>query len=207
MIEIVTSRSGQPVLKQDGRLLASSFDPVKEAFAWAKRAAVDIGNKGAAIIIGGGCGYHVAALKELCPTTQIIALDPNAEVIAKALSWNPVLSERNFVIAHDPMALTEAPLLCDAMAGPYAILPHLPTAESNPAWALATAKFLLGRDKLSFLLQLRMRPELHALLDPKKIAQLGDEPISIKTLQRLFAETSANSRERQIWRALEELVL
>ena len=207
MIELEQSRTGQPVLKLNGRYLASSFDPIKEAFAWANRAAADLGSKGAAIIIGAGCGYHIAALKEKCPNILIVALELDAEIAKHALSWNPILSAHNIVIASSLTDLTDEPRLRDALAGTYAVLPHLPTADAHPEWTLQTAQFLLGRDKLSFLLQLRMRPELHCLLDPKKIAALGNEPVSIKTLQRLYSDTATHARERQIWRVLEELVL
>ena len=207
MIESEVSRSGQPVLKLNGRYLASSFDPVKEAFGWANRAAVDLGSKGAAIILGAGCGYHVAALKERCPNIHVLALEPNEQVAHRALEWNPILQAHNLLVVDDLSQMTEAPQLRDAMAGTFALLPHLPTTEAYADWALTTSRFLLGRDRLSFLLQLRMRPDLHALMDPKKIAALGEAPVSIKTIQRLFSDSSAFSRERQIWKVLEELVL
>lgn len=207
MIELEVSRSGQPVLKMNGRYLASSFDPVKEAFGWANRAAADIGTKGAAIILGAGCGYHVAALKEKCPNVSILALELNEQVAHRALEWNPILQAHNLLVVDDLSQMTEAPQLRDAMAGTYAVLPHLPSTDAHPEWALATARFLLGRDRLSFLLQLRMRPDLHSLMDPKKISGLEDAPVSIKTLQKLFSESSAFTRERQVWKVLEELVL
>lgn len=207
MIETEVSRSGQPVLKMNGRYLASSFDPIKEAFGWASRAAADIGTKGAAIILGAGCGYHVAALKERCPNVLILALDPNEQVAHRALEWNPILQAHNLLVVDNLSQMTEAPQLRDAMAGTYAVLPHLPSTDAHAEWALSTARFLLGRDRLSFLLQLRMRPDLHTLLDSKKIAALDEAPVSIKTLQKLFSETSAFSRERQLWKVLEELVL
>lgn len=207
MIETELSRSGQPVLKLNGRYLASSFDPVKEAFGWANRAAAEIGQKGAAIVLGAGCGYHLAALKERCPNSLILALEPSEQVAHRALEWNPVLSAHNLLIVDDLGQMTEAPQLRDAMAGTFAVLPHLPTTEAHPEWALQTARFLLGRDRLSFLLQLRMRPDLHSLLDPKKITSMTEAPVSIKTLQSLFADATAFSRERQIWKVLEELVL
>ncbi|RYZ82368.1 MAG: class I SAM-dependent methyltransferase, partial [Proteobacteria bacterium] len=156
MIESEFARSGQPILKLNGRYLASSFDPIKEANGWAARAAIDVGQKGAAIIIGAGCGYHVAALVEKCPNTQVLALEISPEIAAKALTWNPLLRKNHVLVESDAIALTESPQLRDAMAGTYAILPHLPTTEANPEWAMSAARFLLGRDKLSFLLQLRM---------------------------------------------------
>jgi hypothetical protein len=59
------------------------------------------------------------------------------------------------------------------------------------------------------LLQLRMRPELHALFDEEKIAKLqaSTSPISILTIRSLFSAQAQNSRERRLWRVLEELIV
>ena len=207
MIVVETSRSGAPILKVDGRALASAVDPLREAASWAKSVEATLAPGTAAIVLGVGCGYHVAALKVLCPRSQVIAIESSAEVAAKALEFNPSLKPGDVIVENDRMKLTEHANVRDAIGGVFVPVTHGATAQIRPEWTSQMSALLMARDKLSFLLQLRMRPDLFALLDPKKIETLGSEPISIKTLQKLFNDTSASSHERRLWRVLEELVL
>lgn len=207
MITLETSRVGVPILKVEGRALASTFDPLKEAAAWAQSVEVTLAPGTAAVILGAGCGYHVAALKLLCPRSTVIAIEPSAEVAAYARQFNPSLLESDVIVETDRLKLTANPFVRDALGGVFVPVQHGPTAQIHQSWSSEMAAFLMARDKLSFLLQLRMRPELFALLDPAKIEALGNEPISIKTLQKMFKETSAQAHERRLWRVLEELVL
>lgn len=209
MIIVETSRVGVPILRlgEGGRALASTFDPLKEAASWAQSVEVTLAPGTAAIVLGAGCGYHLAALKLLCPRSTIIALEPSVEVAKFALEFNPSLAASDIVVETDRLRLTENPLVRDALGGIFVPVQHGPSAQMNPEWTAQMTAFLMARDKLSFLLQLRMRPELFALLDPAKIEALGNEPISIKTLQKLFKTTSAEAHERRLWRVLEELVL
>lgn len=207
MITVETSRSGLPILKEEGRLLASSFDPVKEAETWADHVEPLLGPGAVAIIVGIGAGYHIAALKARRPSLTVLALDASSEIADHALKFNPSLTALDVIVESDRLALTQAPRLHDAMGGHYVPLVHGPTAQQHPEWCEAVFAFLLGRDKLSFLLQLRLRPELFALLEPARIAEIANEPISIKTLQRAFRADAGRNRERRLWRVLEELVL
>ncbi|MEK7357960.1 MAG: hypothetical protein AAB250_16035 [Bdellovibrionota bacterium] len=207
MITIETSRAGVPILKVEGRALASTFDPLKEAASWAQSVEATLAPGTAAVILGAGCGYHVAALKLLCPRSLVVALEPSREVADRALEFNPSLKDEDVVVETDLLRLTEQPRVRDALGGVFVPVRHGPSAHVSPQWTESMAAFLAARDKLSFLLQLRMRPDLFALLDPAKIEALGNEAISIKTLQKLFKDTSAASHERRLWRVLEELVL
>lgn len=208
MIVVETSRTGAPIMKVDGRALASAVDPLREAASWAKSVEATLAPGTAAIVIGVGCGYHVAALKVLCPRSQVVAIESSTEVAAKALEFNPgALKPGDVIVENDRLKLTEHANIRDAIGGVFVPVIHGPTAQLRPEWSSQMSAFLMARDKLSFLLQLRMRPDLFALLDPKKIEAIGNEPISIKTLQKLFKDSVASSHERRLWRVLEELVL
>ena len=206
MITVETSRSGLPILREDGRFLASSFDPMKEAETWAEHADAALQPGEVAIIVGLGCGYHVAALKAKRPNFSVLAIESSQEVADFALKFNPSLNHHDFVVEPDRLQLTSAVRLHDAMGGRFVPLLHGPTSQIRTDWSREMFAFLLGRDKLSFLLQLRLRPELFAMLAPEMINEIGSEPISIKTLQRLFRTTTGQSHERRLWRVLEELV-
>ncbi len=206
MIEISTSRSGHPILKIGDRYTASSFDPVSEGKTWAANVAALVGDSEAVVILGMGSGYHVSALSESI-SNRIIVLDPDPEVIDLALGWHPSIKAEWVFSESNQLALTQIPSIQDVLTGMYLIAHHGPSCQIRPDWSREMSSFLIGRDKLSFMLQLRMRPELLALLNPELISKIPDEPISIKTLQRLFLECATDSRERRMWRCLEELVL
>lgn len=210
-----TARNGQPIFKVDGRSIVSSFDPVKEARAWAEAAVKEIGDRDTVIVLGAGCGYHIIALRDLRPSLNILTIEASDEIAAFArerFGANDEVDPRTYgeiLVAMRPMELTESLILRDFMANRYAVVTHAGQAQLRQEWTQEMAKFLTGRDSLSFLLQLRMRPELHALFDEEKIAQLQTQmgPISILTIRSLFSAQAQSSRERRLWRVLEELIV
>ncbi|MES2964938.1 MAG: hypothetical protein V4760_13690 [Bdellovibrionota bacterium] len=207
MITIESSRAGVPIIKVEGRALASTFDPLKEAASWAQSVEATLAPGTAAVILGAGCGYHVAALKMLCPKSTVLTLEPDLEVAEHALRFNPSLRPEDIVVETDRLKITEHARVKDALGGVFVPVTHGPTAQVRPEWVAELSAFLMARDKLSFLLQLRMRPDLFALLEPAKIEAIVNEPVSIKTLQKLFKDSSASSQERRLWRVLEELII
>jgi hypothetical protein len=210
-----TARNGQPIFKIDGRSIVSSFDPMKEARGWVENAVKEIGDRDTVIVLGAGCGYHLIALRELRPTLNILTIEASADIASFAreqLSSNDEIDPRTYgeiLVAERPIELTDSMILRDFMANRYAVVTHAGQAQMRQEWTHQMATFLTGRDYLSFLLQLRMRPELHALFDEEKIAQLQAQPgpISILTIRSLFSEQAQSSRERRLWRVLEELIV
>lgn len=209
------AKNGTPIFKIDGRSVVSSFDPIKEANGWAANALKEIGERDTVIILGAGCGYHIKALRDLRHDLSVLTIEADTEIAEFArevLSANNEIDPRVYgEIVHAPSAihLTENLILRDFMSRRYAVVTHAGLAQMRPEWTESIARFLIGRDALSFLLQLRMRPELHALFDESKIAQLQNQtgPISILTIRSLFNEQSLSTRERRLWRVLEELIV
>lgn len=209
-----TARNGQAILKMDGRAIVSTFDPAKEARSWAEKAIVEIGDRDSVIILGAGCGYHIIALRELKPSLNILTIEASEEIAAfarESFARAGDIDTRYFgeiVVGASALSLTENLLLRDFMGQRYAVVTHPGLAAVRAEWTREMATFLTGRDYLSFLLQVRMRPELHALFDEEKIAQLKahNGPISILTIRSLFSPSALASRERRIWRVLEELI-
>jgi hypothetical protein len=199
----------------DGRSIVSSFDPMKEARGWAENAVKEIGDRETVIVLGAGCGYHIIALRELKPSLNILTIEANDDIAAFAREQFSASSEVDarvygeILVAQRPIELTDSLILRDFMTNRYAVVTHAGQAQMRPEWTHEMAKFLTGRDYLSFLLQLRMRPELHALFDEEKIAQLQAQtgPISILTIRSLFSAQAQSSRERRLWRMLEELIV
>ena len=207
MIEIEVARSGASVLKRDGKFLASTFNPVQEASAWAKKVHAALAPEDAAIIAGVGCGYHVAALKVLRPNCELLAIENDAGVAAEAFKFCPSLETKNVLVESDWLKLPDHARFRDVVCGVYGVAVHGPSLQIDPVYVSAVERLLHGRDKLSFLVLMKTRPELLAVLNPEAIGLIDDEAVSIKTLRRLFSTAGSSSRERRLWRVLEELVL
>lgn len=207
MIQFETARNGQPVFKVDGRSLVSTFDPSKEARTWAEKAVNEIGDRDAVIVVGLACGYHLQALRQMRPSLAIVTIEASDEIRDAARKIHPDL--KDIVIAADAKALSASIELRDILARRFAVLVHAGQAQTRSEWTQAVTRFLNGRDALSFLLQLRLRPELYALFDEKKISALANvtEPISILTIRSLFKNDAMSTRERRVWRVLEELIV
>ena len=207
MIQVEAARNGKPVLKKNGRLLASSIDPSREAVAWVDGVCRAAGTHDMIVVLGLGCGYHVAELLARRPGSQVIAIENDPAVAAEALKFCPELSGATIIVQEDWKKLIDSQAVRDAIGGIYHIAIHGPTSQLEPEFVQAADAFLRGRDKLSFLLLLKARPELVGILDPEAIAKLGPDPVSIKTVSQLFGPHAAGTRERRLWRVLEELVL
>lgn len=207
MIEVVTARNGKRVLKKDGKLLASAFDPVREATAWAEKIKGGIEEDETVIILGMGSGYHVEELASRCPQQSIFVIEKDAEIAEKALEICPGIRRERVIVEPDWVHLVESESLREALGGIYRIALHGPSYQLDPDYFGAVERLLRGRDKLSFLLLLKTRPEFLPLLDAEAVSAIGDEAISIKTICRIFSRRSAASRERRIWQVLEELIV
>lgn len=215
LLQKETARNGQAIFKLDGRCVVSSFDPAKEARGWAEKTVADLGDCESLIILGAACGYHLIALTELRPSLKFVTIEASADIAAFAqevVAQQAVVANKlqiEILVATNPIELTESLILRDIMAGRFSVVAHPFLAQIRPDWTRDMTRFFTGRDYLSFLLQLRMRPELYALFDQEKIAELKTTtaPLSILTIRDLFSAQAQTSRERRIWRVLEELIV
>lgn len=204
MISTEASRSGHPILRFEGRLLASSIDPIREANTWAKRAFEEARGAESVLVIGLGCGYHVEELRALAPAMQIFVAEPSMEVVDWNLANHPNLSREKILVGSDFSQLLVE--WTDALSMTTAYLVHGASAQIHPEWTDSVLKFVLARDKTAFLTRIRALPNLLAILDPDRIAAMNEEPVSINTLRGLFRADPVDSQERRLWRVLEELV-
>ena len=204
MITVETTRSGHSVLRKNGRLLGSSIDPMREAQQWSEK----VGAKTPVVILGLGAGYHVIELMKRA-AGRVLTIEGDAEVVEQALQLCPGLVRRDILVEPDWQKLIQTVRFRDAIQGVFEIAAHGPSIQIEPDYFLNVERLLLGRDKISFLLQLKMRPELLALLDPASIEALATsfDAISVKTVKKLFSARADHSTERKLWRVLEELVL
>lgn len=213
VLEIVNARKGHPVVIQDGRFLASSIDPVREAEQWLSRIMPELKQsegRGSLILLGLGSGYQAKVLSEILGSHAFIVIEPVAELIELVRTIHPELSKVT-IISGEVTALIENPVFKDFACSRFTTLKNQNSMQLHPTYFAAVQSLLIGRERLGFLLQLKMRPELHATLDASRIEQAmtndQTELVSIKTLQKIFSPQSQVTRERRMWKLLEELVL
>jgi hypothetical protein len=81
MVEAQASRHGETVLTFQGRYMASSIDPVREAQSWLKYRQNQVRHVDTAFVLGVGAGYHLVALQKFRPDLKIVAIDTRRECI------------------------------------------------------------------------------------------------------------------------------
>jgi hypothetical protein len=187
------------------------MDPWREARAWAEKALTGAEPNETIFVLGLACGYHALAIRSLSKSQPVLVIERDAELVKAATELSPNLLDSETgveVVVEDNWAkLIEHTSFRDRLCGIYRIVPHGASFQAEPEYFAAVERLLNGRDRLSFLLQLKTRPELAALLDPEAILAIQNEAISVKTLEKLFQPQAQGSRERRLWRVLEELVL
>lgn len=192
VVTIETARGGQPVVKREGRWLASSFDPVREGSAWAKKAAANVQPGEQVFVFGLGSGYHVTELAKLVSRDQFLVFEESIEVANRVFEICPELRAESTVIESDWTKIVEQPNFRDRLSNIIRIAKYGPSCQMSEEYYQKLEKLIIGRDRLSFLLQLKARPGIWSILDAEKIAafttgEISNECISIKTLQRLFS--------------------
>ncbi len=213
VLEIVNSRKGHPVVVQDGRYLASSIDPVRESEQWLNRIMPELKRsegRGSIIVLGLGSGYQAKVLSEIMGAHSLLVIEPNAELINAVRSIHPELL--NVAIASGEVSeLIENPAFRDFACSRFTLLKNQISTQIHSVYFTSVQGLLNGRERLGFLMQLKMRPELHAILEANLIepvlASDQVELVSVKTLQKIFSSQSHVTRERRMWKLLEELVV
>ena len=213
MLTVDVSRTGHKIFRFDGRSLSSSIDPVKEAQSWARAAVQNLRAGDTLFVLGLAAGYHVVELAKLIDPSRFLVIENNAEIVSQAFEILPELTDYRILVQPDWLQLVVADQFRDSLCGVYKVATFGPSFQLSNEYFAAVENLLIGRTHISFLLQLKARPGVWALLDPEQVEKFGceipsdTELVSIKTLQRLFSAKADGHRERQIWRVLEELVV
>ncbi len=169
------------------------------------------------IILGLGSGYQVLEMHKQVKSIPILVIENDQELVERVILGQPGLNaaELKICVETDWTKLSLNPDFRDAVVNVYDIFVHGPSTQLEPEFYQGVESLLRGRDKLSFLHLLKTRPELLALFDSKAIENFGKQPIGLDKVGEavgleqicgLFHENSRMSRERRLWRALEELI-
>ena len=92
MIKIITTHSGYKSVIKNGIALHSHYDPVREAKRFIQNSIKDE-KPSLILLLGAGIGYIVSAIRELYPSTKLIAVFYNIDIFnnhfaKKDLYWH-----------------------------------------------------------------------------------------------------------------------
>jgi len=201
VIEFLNAKNGAATVRADGRFLASSVDPIREAANWVNQYSGLLPGLRSAIVLGLGAGHHLAELKKAYPHLEVICLEHRKELIDQFRKATPIQTIGiELILCRSLVAQgLEAPVLSQALRGTYSVLRSSASQIFDQDFYNELQVFLAGRsrDGLNHIARLR------GLAEVTEAAQLG--AYSFRDLNRTV---EPHERERSlIYNALEELVL
>lgn len=205
--EALTAQSGEPILKWEGRLLASQMDPHQEAIRWVARVREQLASSERVIVLGFGCGYHLEELARQFSQLQILVLgfEEKVQEFAKSLCHRPQVE---WFLCTDLSDLMGSPILRRYLAGSFELLEHPSILNLNLALYRELKERLLARDPLFFSEWVRRETRLSPLFPLRAIPGGNTKRLlSIKDLDRMVGtKTEADVFDVAAIRVLRELV-
>lgn len=202
MIEILVGNRNLRVIRRNGRLLASRFDPVQEAENWVRLHSEFLSDVQAVFVLGLGSGYHIKSLMSRT-SAKIVVIEPDRELIEAVSSIHAELP----VVMESPQSLNEVRSslqIRTALMSSFVVLTHAPSLTES-SLLNDTARFLRAREWGALTWQWRLKG--HADLDTHpRVDSVGDKALSIYDLERTEFVQNSNERERLLLKALRELV-
>lgn len=205
MIEIVDAANGEKVIRFGGRLLASRFNPRREAREWIDRRPEFLEKVRTVIVLGMASGHHIA---ELIGRTEakILVIDTHEPLLTAGQNLHMFPANR-VVFEHVKSAreLRASAQVKKAVLGSFVVLMH-------PASILLDGKIyeecraqLLGRDwgALTWQWKLRNGPGFDT---NSRIDATSDTPLTIYDLEQTELVQNSEEREKLLFKALRELV-
>jgi len=204
LIEIVNAANGEKVIRYQGRLLASRFDPRREAREWLDKHPEFLDKVRTVIVLGMASGHHIAELVERCPA-RILVIEANEQILAAAQALHLFPAGRvAFENVKTARALRASVQVKKAVAESFVVLAH-------PASQLLDGKLyeecrtqLLGREwgALSWQWKLRNVPGF----DTNPRIEGAGCALTIYDLEQTELVQNSEERERLLFKALRELV-
>lgn len=206
MIEVNEAKNGSLVFLKNGKYLASSFDPQKEAEAWWKNCERLTKNARTIFVLGLGCGYHIDVIKRENPSAKVIVIECDQDLVD--LYNSKTSKPLEIVIESDWRKLLTNSQVAAGVQDRFAALIHPPSLNVEKDYFANAHKFLLARSVEGLFALLKQRPDLLAELDEAKLADLArsSAPVSIRTLTTLMKSTTYVNENRRLWKVLEELI-
>ena len=202
MIEICTAQNGEKILRYDGKLLASRFDPTREAREWVQSRREFLDKVATVFVLGMGSGQHVHELLRSTPA-RLIVLEASEDIIATELNDFPA---GRISIYHVPngRALRKIDAVKSAVARSFVVFSHAPSQALFPKIYQECRAQLIARDwgNLNWQWKLRSGPAFDSNPRIDGTSQL----LSIHDLEQTELVQNSEEREKLLFLALRDLV-
>lgn len=206
MIEIVQSKDQQYALKWLGKWICSSIAPLKEAADWVTAHTSQFNNIESVLVLGLGCAHHIVELKKSNPALRILVIEAYPEIIKASLKQYPLdIFESDVVCIDNENGVFDSERVRSFLSRPYTVLKFGPATSTNPAFYGKIEQHLSARTEFGFKMITSLRRDLAEHLGLDQLRLVGDEMISIKTIEQLTAGQSLNHWVH-VARALREIV-
>lgn len=204
MIEVIDAANGEKVIRYEGRLLASRFNPGQEARDWIAGRPEFLDKVRTIIVLGMASGHHVAELVAKT-TAKILVIDTNELILSTAQVVHHFSADR-VIFEHVRQArdLRASAQVKKAVQESFVVLVH-PTSILLDRTAYEDCRAqLLGRDwgALNWQWKLRNGPSF----DTNARVGSDREALTIYDLEQTELVQNSEERERLLFRALRELV-
>lgn len=204
MIEKLIARNGCPVLRYDGRLLASAHDPLLEAESWLSGRKTMLTRVKSVFVLGSGAGYHIEAICRNTPA-RVIVIDKDPDLADAVQSIHGFSSiQVCFESVSSAKDLRQSEIVRYAVKESFLVLEHAPSQSAHPEFFKDVHRQLLGRDWGSLNWQWQMRD--FAPLDTQTKIHTDGEPLTIYDLDNTELVQDSTEREKILVKALRELV-
>lgn len=203
MIEVIDAANGEKVIRFEGRLLASRFNPGQEARDWLARRPEFLEKVRTIIVLGIASGHHIAELITQT-TAKILVIDTNEQILTTAQAVH--LPANRVVYEHVKKArdLRASAQVKSAVKESFVVLAHPTSMLLDRKTYEECQQQLLGRDwgALNWQWKLRNGPTF----DTNARVGTGPEALTIYDLEQTELVQNSEEREKLLFRALRELV-
>jgi hypothetical protein len=201
VIERLKAQNGESILKQRGRLLASRFDPTREAEAWINKRRGFLDKVKGVFVLGLGGGHHVRTLLKATPA-RVVVIERHMEIVEAV---NEDFGRRvNIECIASARELRSSSVVRELIQQSFVVLMHPASQAQEPEFYKDCAAQLIGRDWGALTWQWNLR-DLPALEETPRLRQ-GQAPLTIYDLEQTELVQNSSERERLLIKALRELV-
>lgn len=204
MIEWIEAESGEKVIRCDGRLLASRYNPGQEARDWLARRRVFVSSVKTVFILGAGSGHHIRAVAQ-ATEAQIIVIELRNDLVEAV---RPLLSEfKDRIVFTSALTARDVRASEDIRKGlqnSFVILEHPASVHLDIEAYKDISTWLRARDwgPLNWQWKLKGLSPLDA--QPKLLT--SEKPLTILDLDDCDLVKGGVEKERLLLMALRELV-
>ncbi len=208
MIEAAYAKNGSLIHLKDGKYLASSFDPQKEAEAWWRSSQRLTKYARTLFVLGLGSGFHIEVARREMPDTKIVVIEIDQQLIDLFKANSNELKNTEIICEADWRKLFQHSSISGGVQDKYAVLLHPPSLSVEKEYFANAYKFLLARSVEGLFALLKTRPDLLSELDEAKLADLArtGDAVTIRTLTSSMKTTAYLNENRRIWKVLEDLI-